>query len=221
MREEMSCAERGLRRPSWRFAKAEKLIELGRAQELSRIPTRLPVCPRHAVLSLAMRRSRAVAAGNPRPRAPERATRRTRTWAEEAALKAAAYLDGMAVLLAGEAAKAAAALAQAVAMPGYQYSIYKLGLARALFAEGKHAEALELGARRGHGAGHGRHSSRSRAGRSRGAAARGGDPGAQGQRSAAAARARASCGGGATPSRAKRARALAETVVWPAASGAD
>ena len=29
-------------------------------------------------------------------------------------------------------------------MPGYQYSIYKLGLARSLFAEGKHEEALKL-----------------------------------------------------------------------------
>jgi tetratricopeptide (TPR) repeat protein len=63
---------------------------------------------------------------------------------EEAAARAAAYLDGMADLVAGNASRAAQTLARAVSLPGYQYSIYKLGLARALLAAGKPAEALDL-----------------------------------------------------------------------------
>ncbi len=63
---------------------------------------------------------------------------------KETAIKAATYLEGMAELQAGEAAKSAEVLTQAVALPGYQYSIYKLGLARALLAAGKREEALVL-----------------------------------------------------------------------------
>ena len=66
------------------------------------------------------------------------------TKAEEAAERAALYLDGMAAFVAGDFTGATATLRQAVAMPGYQYSIYKLGLARSLLAEGKHVEALQL-----------------------------------------------------------------------------
>jgi hypothetical protein len=50
----------------------------------------------------------------------------------------------MADLHAGEAAKAVGALEKVVAMPGYQYAIYKLGLAQALSAAGRNAEALVL-----------------------------------------------------------------------------
>ncbi len=64
--------------------------------------------------------------------------------AKENAVRAAAYLEGMADLLSGESANAATALTRVVALPGYQYAIYKLGFARALLAQGKHTEALEL-----------------------------------------------------------------------------
>jgi hypothetical protein len=62
----------------------------------------------------------------------------------EAALKAATYLEGLADLSAGDAARSADVLARAVTLPGYQYSIYNLGLARALLAAGKPAQALKL-----------------------------------------------------------------------------
>ncbi|MGH8252266.1 MAG: tetratricopeptide repeat protein [Steroidobacteraceae bacterium] len=64
--------------------------------------------------------------------------------ARENAIRAAAYLTGMAGLGAGDAAEAATDLTLVVAMPGYQYAIYKLGLARALLAEGELSQALEL-----------------------------------------------------------------------------
>ena len=66
------------------------------------------------------------------------------TLARENADRAAAYLVAMSDLLAGEAAKAVDSLTQVASMPGYQYSVYKLGHARALFAAGRHSEALEL-----------------------------------------------------------------------------
>jgi hypothetical protein len=47
-------------------------------------------------------------------------------------------------LSAGDAARSADVLARAVTLPGYQYSIYNLGLARALLAAGKPAQALKL-----------------------------------------------------------------------------
>ncbi len=58
------------------------------------------------------------------------------------AVKAAAWLDAMSDLLAGDARKAAGALEQVVTLPGYRYAIYKLGLARALSADGRNEEAL-------------------------------------------------------------------------------
>jgi tetratricopeptide (TPR) repeat protein len=64
-------------------------------------------------------------------------------WKEDAE-RAAAYLDGMAMLASGAFAKAAEALEQAVAMPGYSYGVYELGLARARLAAGRPADALPL-----------------------------------------------------------------------------
>jgi tetratricopeptide (TPR) repeat protein len=61
----------------------------------------------------------------------------------EAATRAAAYLDGMADLRSGNASKASATLARVLELPGYQYTIYRLGLAQSLFSQGKLAEALE------------------------------------------------------------------------------
>lgn len=64
--------------------------------------------------------------------------------ARQNAARAAAWLDAMADLVAGDARKAVGELEQVVAMPGYQYSMYKLGLAQALSAAGRNAEALVL-----------------------------------------------------------------------------
>jgi len=58
--------------------------------------------------------------------------------------KAAAYLDGLAQLAAGEEAAAATTLRRSLAVEGYQYTLYQLGLARALLASGELDEALEL-----------------------------------------------------------------------------
>jgi hypothetical protein len=50
----------------------------------------------------------------------------------------------MAMLTAGDAAGATVKLQRAVAMPGYPYAIYELGLAQALVAAGREADALAL-----------------------------------------------------------------------------
>ena len=63
---------------------------------------------------------------------------------QEAATRAATYLEGLADVLAGNPSKGRETLARAVAMPGYQYAIYKFGLARALLLDGKLPEALEM-----------------------------------------------------------------------------
>ncbi|HEU5468179.1 MAG TPA: tetratricopeptide repeat protein [Steroidobacteraceae bacterium] len=63
---------------------------------------------------------------------------------KENAERAAAHLEGMAMLVAGDAAGAVKALEQAVDLPGYEYAIYELGLAQALLAAGRAAEALPL-----------------------------------------------------------------------------
>ncbi len=64
--------------------------------------------------------------------------------AQENAARAAAYLEAMAELHAGEAAKAVDSQTRVATMPGYQYTVYKLGHARALLAAGRPTEALEL-----------------------------------------------------------------------------
>lgn len=58
--------------------------------------------------------------------------------------KAAAYLDGLAQLAAGDAPAAVATLRESLAIEGYQYALYRLGLARALLASGELDEALAL-----------------------------------------------------------------------------
>lgn len=63
-----------------------------------------------------------------------------------AAYKAAAYLQGLVLLAAGDAAAARAQLATAVEVEGYQYGIYKLGLAAALDALGERESAASLAA---------------------------------------------------------------------------
>jgi serine/threonine-protein kinase len=56
--------------------------------------------------------------------------------------KAAAYLRGMARLAAGEIETARAELTRAVALEGYEYASYRLGLARAYLAAGQLREAM-------------------------------------------------------------------------------
>ncbi|HXV76672.1 MAG TPA: protein kinase [Candidatus Polarisedimenticolaceae bacterium] len=60
--------------------------------------------------------------------------------------KAAAFLDGMAALAAGDAARAVEATRRAVALEGHAYASYELGLARALRAADRHEEAVKLAA---------------------------------------------------------------------------
>lgn len=60
----------------------------------------------------------------------------------EDANKAARFMSGIIDLATGDTVRAAATLESAVALPGYQYSNYKLGLARALLATGRFRDAL-------------------------------------------------------------------------------
>jgi tetratricopeptide (TPR) repeat protein len=60
--------------------------------------------------------------------------------------KAASYLEGMAALQRGDTQAAAAALQEAVDKPGYQYAVYRIGLAELQRATGDLAQAAELAA---------------------------------------------------------------------------
>ena len=146
IREAMALAERGIAGAELgRFTEADKLI--GRAIELERSPgpaTRYLFARGRTLLMRGDASGvRAVAAeirGQPTPDSDPQDAYSARKNAD----RAAAYLDAMADVLAGEAAKAVRALERVVAMPGYQYAIYKLGLAQALFAAGRSAEALVI-----------------------------------------------------------------------------
>jgi class 3 adenylate cyclase/tetratricopeptide (TPR) repeat protein/TolB-like protein len=144
VREAMGLAERGVALAELgRFAEAGELIE--RAIERSPgVPTRY-LFARGSVMLMRgdVAGVRAVAAEVRDPKLPQDSPHDAMV-VREAASKAAAYLEGMAELVSGNASEAAAALTRAIDLPGYQYSIYRLGLARALLAEGKRAEALEM-----------------------------------------------------------------------------
>jgi len=56
--------------------------------------------------------------------------------------KAAAFVRGLALLKEGKAQQAQEELSRAVALSGYEYAVYRLGLARAYLKAGAHAEAL-------------------------------------------------------------------------------
>jgi class 3 adenylate cyclase/tetratricopeptide (TPR) repeat protein/TolB-like protein len=144
IREAMALAERGLAQAELgRFDEAERLIDLATSRSPG-VPTRY-LFARATVMLMRndVTRARALAheirslpvpSDNPQDAAI----------VKEAALKAATYLEGLADLQAGDAAKSAEVLTRAVELPGYQYSIYKLGLARALLAAGQRDEALKL-----------------------------------------------------------------------------
>jgi tetratricopeptide (TPR) repeat protein len=56
--------------------------------------------------------------------------------------KATAYLEGLALMAEGRAADAIAELNRSLSLSGYEYAIYRLGLARALLASDRHMEAM-------------------------------------------------------------------------------
>ena len=58
--------------------------------------------------------------------------------------KAAAYLKGMALLAEGAASEAVDRLSLAVAAEGYEYCVYRLGLARAYLGAGRLPEAMAV-----------------------------------------------------------------------------
>ena len=144
IREAMALSERGIAEAELgRFAQADKHI--ARAIELERTPgpaTRYLFARGRLLLMRGnVAGARAVAAEIRRQATPDSDPEDAHS-ARHNADRAAAYLDAMAELGAGEAAKAAKALEQVVEMPGYQYSLYKLGLAQAMSASGRNAEAL-------------------------------------------------------------------------------
>src|SRR5688572_27652108 len=146
IRESMALAERGIAEAELgRFAQADALIDRAVELERSLRPATRYLFARGR--TLLMRRNvpgvRAVAAEIRGQRMPDDDPRDAVSPRRNAD-RAAAWLDAMADLVAGDARKAVSALEQVVAMPGYQYSIYKLGLAQALSAAGRNAEALVL-----------------------------------------------------------------------------
>jgi tetratricopeptide (TPR) repeat protein len=86
---------------------------------------------RHGDLAAVRATATAVAAGALPPEDPDRT--------ED---KAAAYLEGMALLAEGEAGRAVERLSLAVASEGYEYAVYRLGLAQAFLAAGRLPEAM-------------------------------------------------------------------------------
>jgi tetratricopeptide (TPR) repeat protein len=56
--------------------------------------------------------------------------------------KAAAFIRGLVLLREGKTREAQEEMSRAVALSGYEYAVYRLGLARAYLASGAHAEAL-------------------------------------------------------------------------------
>lgn len=144
VREAMALAERGTAHAELgQFLEADKLI----AQAVERspgVPTRY-LFARGSVLLMRgdAASARAVAEEIRNQQMPHDSPQDIAV-VREAALRAAAYLEGMADLLAGNASRAREGLTRVATMPGYQYAIYKLGMARALLPEGKFQEALEL-----------------------------------------------------------------------------
>lgn len=144
IREAMALSERGLAQAELgRYAEAGKLIGLA-VERSPGVPTRY-LFARGSMLLIRGNVSgvRAVAAEISNQELPQDNSHDV-VVVKEAAVRAAAYLEGMADLLAGDSAKAAGTLTRVLGLPGYQYAIYKLGLARALMAEGKLAEALAM-----------------------------------------------------------------------------
>jgi tetratricopeptide (TPR) repeat protein len=144
IREAMGLAERGVAMAELgRFAEADRLI--ARAIERSPgAPTRY-LFARGSVMLMRgdVAGVRAVAAEIRNQKLPQDSPHDAMV-VREANTRAAAYLEGMAELVSGNTSAAARALTRVSELPGYQYSIYRLGLGRALLADGKLAQALEM-----------------------------------------------------------------------------
>jgi len=142
--EAMALAQRGTAHAELgQFAQADKLI----AQAIERSPG-VPTRYLFARASVLLMRgdaagARAVAAEIRSQQMPQDSPQDIAV-VREAALRAAAYLDGMAELMVGNPLEAREALTRVLEMPGYQYAIYKLGTARALMKDGKLPEALAM-----------------------------------------------------------------------------
>jgi class 3 adenylate cyclase/tetratricopeptide (TPR) repeat protein/TolB-like protein len=143
VREAMALSERGVAQAELgRFSEAGRLIALA-VKESPGVPTRYLFARASTMLMRGDAAGvRAVAAEIRNQKIPQDSPQDA-VVVQEAATRAAAYLDGMADLVSGNAAKAVEALSHVATLPGYQYSIYKLGLARALLADQKPSQALE------------------------------------------------------------------------------
>jgi hypothetical protein len=140
----MALSERGLMQAELgRYDEAERLIDLATTKSPG-VPTRY-LFARGTLMLMRGDAARARVVANEIRNLPVPSDNpQDAAIVREAALKAATYLEGLADLYAGEPSRSTEVLARAVALPGYQYSIYNLGLARALLAAGKPAQALKL-----------------------------------------------------------------------------
>ncbi|MGQ0835924.1 MAG: tetratricopeptide repeat protein [Gammaproteobacteria bacterium] len=144
IREAMALAERGLAQAELgQFDEATKLIDLAVARSPG-TPTRYLFARGLMLLMRGDPAGAAAVAAEIKRQQPPNADPTGAKMATENAVRAAAYLEGMVELESGRAAKAAGTLRQVDALPGYQYALYKLGLARAVLAQGNTDEALEL-----------------------------------------------------------------------------
>ncbi|MFZ2508294.1 MAG: tetratricopeptide repeat protein [Steroidobacteraceae bacterium] len=144
IREAMALADRGAALAELgNFAEAGRLIDLAVARSPG-TPTRyLFARGRMLLMRGDARAARGVAAEIRNQELPQDSPHDALV-VREAATRAALYLEGIASLASGDAPAASAGLAAVQALPGYQYTIYKLGLARALLAAGRLTEALEM-----------------------------------------------------------------------------
>ena len=144
VREAMALAERGTAHAELgQFDQADRLIALA-VERSPGVPTRY-LFARASVLLLRRDADGAHAAATEILNQPmPQDSPQDIAVVQEAAIRAATYLEGLADVLAGNPAKGRETLARAVAMPGHRYAIYKLGLARALLLGGKFPEALEM-----------------------------------------------------------------------------
>lgn len=144
IREAMALAQRGLAYAELgRFDEAAKLIDLA-VERSPGTPTRYLFARGLMLLMRGDPAGAAEVAAEIKAQQPPSDDPVGAKVATENAVRAAAYLEGMVELDSGRAAGAAAMLRQVDALPGYQYALYKLGLARAVHAHGNTDKALQL-----------------------------------------------------------------------------
>lgn len=144
IREAMALSQRGLAHAELgRFDDAAELIDLA-VERSPGTPTRYLFARGLMLLMRDDAAGAAAVAGKIRGQKPATDDANEAKLAREDAVRAAMYLEGVVELDSGRASKAAEILRRVDALPGYQYALYKLGLARAVHALGDGAEALEL-----------------------------------------------------------------------------